>query len=107
MTAAPASHGAARHVRRLTASFERTSSRSLRRSIALWYRRDGSLARQRRRMRSSSFGRFGLLSESGDGVSFMIDEITDTAVSPLNGRVPVTISYITTPRENTSDRAST
>ena len=40
-------------------------------------------------------------------LSLMIDESTDIAVSPLNGAVPVAISWRTTPSEKMSDRSST
>ena len=43
-------------------------------------------------MRESSRGRTGLRSVTASGVSLMMDESTETFVSPLNGRAPVAIS---------------
>ena len=81
--------------------------RSLRRSLAVWYRSSGSFARQRPTMRPMSRGNSRLRSVSNRGVSLMIDDISDTCVSPLNGRSPTAISYRITPSEKTSLRGST
>jgi hypothetical protein len=43
-------------------------------------------------MRESSRGRAGFTSETGRGVSLMMDESNETLVSPANGRSPVASS---------------
>ncbi len=83
------------------------SSRSFRRSNAVWYRPSGSLARQRVMARSSSTGTKRLTSDGGGGVSRTMADITATTESPTNGRTPAAISYNTTPSEKMSDRTST
>ncbi len=55
-------------------------------------------------MRSSSNGTPGLTSTAGAGVSLITADRMDIADSPLNGRVPVAISYKRTPSEKMSDR---
>ncbi len=52
-------------------------------------------------------GKRRLTSLTDGGVSLMIEEIVEIAVSPSNGRCPVAISYSRMPSENTSERAST
>ena len=69
-----------------------SSSRSFRRSFALWYRRSGSFASARRTMRPRSRGSEGLSSVIGLGVSLTMDEMIEMLVSPVNGRWPVAIS---------------
>jgi hypothetical protein len=57
-------------------------------------------------MRSRSAGESARTDDSSGAASFMIEDNTAIAVSPVNGRTPAAISYMTTPSENTSDRAS-
>jgi hypothetical protein len=81
-----------------------SSSSSLRRSVAVWYLRDGSLARLRRMIFENPTGSFGLRSVIERGVSLRIDEMMETFVSPLKGRSPVAISWSITPSEKMSLR---
>jgi hypothetical protein len=79
--------------RRAPASIDASSSsRSIRRSFALWYRRSGSFASARRTTRPRSPGSAGLSSVIGFGVSFKSDEMIAMLVAPVNGRWPVAIS---------------
>ncbi len=58
-------------------------------------------------MRSRSAGASDRAADSGGAGSFMMDDSSESPVSPWNGREPVAISYSTTPSEKMSERAST
>ena len=51
-------------------------------------------------------GTFGFTSIGSSGSSCICFKATETGVSASNGTLPVTISYITTPKEYKSDLAS-
>ena len=89
------------------ASSSRRSVSASRRSAALWNRSLGSFSRHRQMIRSRSRGASGFTSVSFGGSSRRIDVMSERPVSPSKGRVPVAISYRSTPKEKRSDRAST
>ena len=65
-----------------------SARRSLRTSLAVWYRSSTSFDRQRMTIREKSRGKLRLASVTGRGASFMIAERIDIGVSPVNGRTP-------------------
>jgi len=75
-------------------------------SRAVWQRSFTSFSRQRLMASPSRRGKLPLSSVTAGGWSLSIDAISAAEVSPRNGRLPVAISYSTTPSENTSVRWS-
>ena len=71
------------------------------------YLRRGSLDRQRSTIRRSPGGVSGLDLATGRGASFRIRWMTAESASAMKGRSPVSISYRTTPADQTSERWST
>ena len=69
-----------------------TSSSSTFRSAAIWKRRAGSLRKQRKMIRSSSFGTTAATWLGGLGSSFSTAAKVKAGESPQNARRPVTIS---------------
>ncbi len=57
-------------------------------------------------MRANSDGTFGFSPDAGIGALLRIASKTTAEVLPLKGKLPVVISYNTTPKENRSVRAS-
>ena len=69
-----------------------SSSSVFLRSFAFWYLCSRSFARHRSMTRASSRGIRGFRSLIDRGVSLRIEDSTETAESPVNGRWPVAIS---------------
>ena len=84
--------------------FSRNNSERM--SEACWYRSSRSFSSARLMMSSSLGGRSGFNRNGGSGARFMMPSKMMPELSPRNGKVPVAISYSTTPKENRSVRAS-
>ncbi|OPZ43415.1 MAG: hypothetical protein BWY94_01880 [Actinobacteria bacterium ADurb.BinA094] len=85
----------------------RAARRSRANSAADWYLCRGSLAIALSTIWFRVRGMPGTRSAGSRATSFTCLSATVTALSPLNGTVPVSISYRTTPTEYRSERSST
>ena len=75
-------------------------------SLAVWYLNVVSFFSALIIILFTAVGKLGLTSIGSSGSSCICFNATDTGVSASNGTFPVTISYITTPKEYKSDFAS-
>jgi hypothetical protein len=80
--------------------------RSARRSEACWYRTSRSFSSALLMILSNSCGNSGFNRTGETGALCRIASKSAAVVCPVNGLAPVAISYITTPDENRSVRAS-
>src|SRR5262249_27606726 len=81
----------------------KASSRSRRTSAALWYRRLGSLCKQRRNRERTGCG-VSPCKRDQSGSAFMMPPRISTVLSPSKGDLPVSISKNTTPKDQISER---
>ena len=68
-------------------------------AVAVWYLAIGSFCIAFKIISFTAFGMFGFISIGGTGSSCMCFNATETDVSASKGTFPVSISYITTPKE--------